>query len=124
MTLVLTWFILDFNTILKAVGSEQVAESVELNSIYGSIISLAVMVVFLVFLGYLIRYDDRFKAIFSKFKSFTARLFPGLAARLSREGEHEESDDELPPPPPPLRTPAALRYHEERAHKIIITDEI
>ncbi|UCH89090.1 MAG: hypothetical protein JSV49_00120 [Thermoplasmata archaeon] len=124
LTLVLTWFILDFNEILKAMGSEQIATSIELNSIYGTIVSLAVMVIVLIFIGYLVRYDDKLRAVYYKFKNFSVRLWSTITRQEYDEDEYRGRRDEYGMPPPPSRAPAAFPYGDDKAHKIVITDEL
>jgi hypothetical protein len=115
LSLVMTWFILDFNSILKSIGSEQVAASIELNSIYGMVISLVVMVFVLVMLGYIIRYDDKFKELY---KRITAPIYRLLG--IDR-GEVYEPGKPLPPPPPTL--PPAFPYSDSKGHSIVVNVE-
>jgi heme/copper-type cytochrome/quinol oxidase subunit 2 len=99
LALVLTVPILSFNEVLSALGSRQVGESIELNSIYGTIVSLFVIVIFLIFIGYLIRYEYDIKSLAAKAydKYFSTRV----ARRRSREVFELDEDDEDTPAPVP-----------------------
>ena len=76
LALVITWFILDFNSVLKALGSRQIADSIELNSIYGTIVTLVVMIVILIIVGYFVRYEYRLKTTFFGIGTRFKRMLP------------------------------------------------
>jgi len=106
LALVLTVPILELDQILSALGSEQIGSSLELASIYGIIVSLFIMVLFLIIIGYILKFEN-------KLRSYPSRLLEKIGGRMSpkkykRTGRHErEADDDYDiPPPPPSTTPS------------------
>ena len=63
---ILTWLTLNFETILHAIGSLQLAESLELSSIYGAVISLILIAMVILFIGLFIRYEESFRKVLRK----------------------------------------------------------
>ncbi len=66
LTLFMGYFTLNFNEFLKAIGSEQIAVSLEMTSVFGTIISLIVISIIILFIGLFIRYEDSLKKIYYK----------------------------------------------------------
>ena len=64
--LILTWITLNFRGIIFAAGSTQVAESLELSSIYGIIISLIVISIIVLFIGLFIRNERGFRNLYNR----------------------------------------------------------
>jgi hypothetical protein len=101
LALVLAGFILNFNDVLKAVGSEQIAASIELNSIYGTMVSLVVMMIILIIAGYIIRYEMKLRKTLDLTYRNIKRLLPTRTENQYDKGVNELSEKPLPPPPPP-----------------------
>jgi hypothetical protein len=59
--IILTWFTLNFSSFLSNIGSIQLAESLELSSIYGIIISLVVISIAILIFGLFLRYERLFR---------------------------------------------------------------
>jgi hypothetical protein len=64
--IILTWITMSFSDVLETFGSSQVAESLELGSIYGTIIALIVIAIIILFIGLFIRYEVAMKQIYNK----------------------------------------------------------
>lgn len=64
--LILTWITLNFNEVLRALGSIQAAESMELASIYGTIIALIIIAMIILFIGLFIRYEESFRKVYRR----------------------------------------------------------
>ena len=61
--IILTWLTLHFSDFLRAIESDQLAESLELTSVYGVMISLVVMGIIILFIGLFIRNEDSFRSV-------------------------------------------------------------
>jgi hypothetical protein len=64
--LILSYITLNFNALLRAFGSEQVADSLELGYTFGHIIALIVIFIVILFIGLFIRHERAFKKTFGK----------------------------------------------------------
>jgi hypothetical protein len=64
--IILTWLTLNFEAILHAMGSMQLAESLELSSIYGAVISLILIAIVILFIGIFVRYEENFRKVLRK----------------------------------------------------------
>ena len=65
--IILTWITMNFSAMLQAAGSSQIAESLELTSIYGTMISLIVIGIIILFIGLFLRYERAFRRILNRF---------------------------------------------------------
>ena len=90
--IILTWLTLNFSSLLRAVDSAMLAESLEISSIYGTIISLIVLGIIILLIGLFIRNVESFKSVFGKITTFFSSRFstpkhyytPAPAPRRSR----------------------------------------
>jgi hypothetical protein len=58
---ILAYISLNFNIILKAIGSEQVADSIELGFVFGNIMALIIISLIIIFIGLFIRHERGLK---------------------------------------------------------------
>jgi hypothetical protein len=105
MALVLTVPILEFDQILSTLGSDQIGASMELNSIYGTIVSLFIIVFILIMIGYIFKFENKFKEFFIKIANKIQSKLPwGSPVEFGRGRSRDDDDDYKPPPPPPPKS--------------------
>ncbi len=76
---ILTWLTMNLNTLLGVAGSAQLAESLELSSIYGIIISLIIIGIIIIFIGYFIKHEQVFRRFLTRIYKF---ILPDRPQRL------------------------------------------
>lgn len=72
--IILSWITLNFAGILKVLGSIQVGESLEISSIYGSMISLIIIGIIILFIGLFIRYEGTLRKIANRLSQMSYRI--------------------------------------------------
>lgn len=96
LVLVLAFLFVLNNSILKAIGSDQVASSIEVHSVYGTIISLLLVMILLLFIGYMIRHETKLRKFFNDFFD----SLPGSSEKEKKPAKRRVEVDEYKPPPP------------------------
>jgi len=89
--IILTWLTLHFSTILTLAGSSQVAESLELSSIYGTIISLIMIGIVILLIGLFLRNEQSFKRVYDRLLSFFRPEEPQIYARAKAQSRRSKS---------------------------------
>jgi hypothetical protein len=87
--IILSWLTLHFSSLFKAMDSQQIGESLEVTSIYGTIISLIILGIIILFIGLFLRHEQSFKTVFRKLGSwFSTGTLPAKTHHTTHSVEH------------------------------------